>query len=127
MIVISDVLIKSARSEHICSLCGRTIRAGESYRKARIIGDDPYTWKQCAHCTALLTVACPDSLREDIEWAIDCDGYNDDTIYEWEPIGPAEKRLKFRFQRRWSSLDGYLYPVPTADDLDVSRLDGTNA
>lgn len=120
--VLSQRAIKAARAEHRCALCSRTIAIGEPYRCTRIIGDDgPYTYKECAHCTALIGSACPPSLRDPLDDAMyHGEGYCDEDILQWEPETQAERTLKHQFERRWTDLDGTLYPVPTRDGL----LDG---
>jgi hypothetical protein len=97
----------TARIAHTCQMCGRTIQPGEVYRRQRNIwdGTDPYVWKECAHCEALLKVGTFD----DYWWD---EGVNEDTIREWEPPTITDMRWKVQWLRRWARRDGSLYPIP---------------
>lgn len=107
--VIADERPK-ARKEHRCSLCSRTIRVGEVYRRCRMVWDDgPYVFRECAHCHALLARR-EHGLDDALDWADD--GYTDETIWDWEPTTVAGLRQKVHFRRRWTRRDGSLYPVP---------------
>lgn len=95
----------TARKEHRCQLCERTIRPGEKYHRQRNIGDDgPYVFKNCAHCQTMLPLI-------DWDWG---DGYTYDEFDSWWPErGSVEQwRLKVGWRRRWTHRDGTLYPVP---------------
>lgn len=101
---------RTARKEHWCELCRRTIRPGEQYeRQTNIYDGRLYDFKTCAHCRELIAHA-PASLQEDIDWADE--GYSQDTILEWEPRSVAELRLKVGWKRQWRHADGSLYALP---------------
>lgn len=97
----------TARVEHRCQLCGRTVRKGERYDRQRIIGDDgPYVFKSCAHCQAVLKIT------DIMDWADDDYGYTMDTFDCWEPRSVADLRLKVGWRRNWERADGTLWDVP---------------
>lgn len=94
----------TARREHRCILCGRTIRPGEKYlRGAGMDGSSAWTWKECAHCDAIRDLARCDAGDDE---------YGDELIAEWEPGTLAYMRLKAMWRRKWTRGDGTLYPVP---------------
>lgn len=96
-----------ARVEHRCDDCGRTIRPGETYRRAAgMDGSTAWTWKECAHCEVLVSWL----YRIDEVWG---EGHNEETFIEWEPATLNELRLKANWGRRWTRRDGSLVPVPT--------------
>lgn len=96
-----------ARQFHECSACSRTIEPGEKYRRARIIADDPFTYKECAHCRAFVALYlndfCPDPY----------DGWYPEDVEEWEPQTDAAREHRRRFLIRWQHGRD-LYPIPTA-------------
>lgn len=50
MDIITDDVV-TAKKEHRCSFCGKTIVPGERYRNQFIAdGGDSYTWKSCLPC-----------------------------------------------------------------------------
>lgn len=94
-----------ARKAHTCELCGRTIRAGETYHRYEgIFEGSPTSWKECEHCAA--------AIREfDIEgW----EGYGvgPDEMGDWEPRTVTELRNKVYYSRQWRRPNGDLYPMP---------------
>lgn len=62
-----------------------------------------WTWKECAHCTALVGHIC------DL-WELD--EYSPDLFHEWEPETLAELRIAVHARKRWMRADGTLFPVP---------------
>ena len=96
-----------ARKAHICCMCSRTIDPGETYRRARAVGDDgPYVFKECMHCRLLIKLHGDEFVWDWYE------GYCDEDVREWEPATVATMRLKVQFRRRWRRRDGALYPLP---------------
>lgn len=99
---------QTARKEHHCTDCGRTIRPGEKYRAGVMFeGMGAHTWKDCAHCAFVL--------REyDIAW----DGeYSADSFAEWAGDGfqdLTEARLQAGYRHRWTTAQGNLWPLPTS-------------
>ena len=96
----------TARKEHHCFLCSRTIRPGEKYRRG--VGLDSgraWTFKECAHCRAVMDLADP----TDGEYE-----YDDDVLIEWEPRSVTEARWRAQWKRKWERRDGDLYPIPSA-------------
>lgn len=105
----------TARQEHTCDDCGRTIRPGETYRRgAGMDGARAWTWKECAHCEVLAEWLCRLGLDDDDE------GYGPDTFDGWEPVTVDELRLKANWRRKWTRRDGALVSVPT-------RIEGTHS
>jgi len=97
----------TARKEHRCDTCGRTIRVGEKYVKGAGFDDTAWTWKDCRHCRAMM-----DARWVEIVW--DDDGYDLDTIREWEPQTVAALRVKAHWCRQWTRRDGSLVDVQVA-------------
>ncbi|GEL47427.1 hypothetical protein CHO01_25430 [Cellulomonas hominis] len=96
-----------ARTEHPCSMCGRTIRPGERYHRSSQVNDGhAYTWRNCAHCEVL----------SELLWWLDVPdpdyGLGADDVSEWEPETAAHLRLKALWDRGWTRKDGALHPVP---------------
>lgn len=110
-----------ARKPHRCDMCRRWIRAGETYRRsAGMDGSTAWTWKECAHCEALIPL---------VTQAIDPWGEEYDAttfVWDWDPTTVAHLRLKVLYLRQWTDRDGNLYPVPERvyhqDDTGWSRL-----
>ena len=95
-----------ARKDHVCSDCGRTIGPGETYRRGAGFDDGTaWTWKDCAHCEALIGLY-------DLAW----DGaYNDENFYEWATDGHndwSEVRDAAGYLMRWRTRSGALLPIP---------------
>ena len=101
----------TARKEHKCSDCGRTIRPGETYRRGVGFeaGEVYSQWKDCRHCDFVLQAY-------DIAW----DGeYSPDSFHEWAGDGfqdLAEARLQAGFRKRWTTAQGNLWPIPESGD-----------
>jgi hypothetical protein len=93
-----------ARKEHRCTLCARTIRPAEKYRRGVCLDGSVYTFKECGHCCAVM--ALTDPTGGDYE-------YSSDVLAEWEPYGVTELRWKAQWKRKWQRRDGALYPLPT--------------
>jgi hypothetical protein len=95
-----------ARKPHRCSLCWRWIRAGETYRRgAGMDGSTAWTWKECAHCEALIPLVT----AEVNPWG---EEYDASVVSDWDPATVAHLRLKVLFLRQWTDRDGHLYPIP---------------
>ncbi len=97
----------TARKSHRCGLCGRTILPGEQYRRGVALDGTAWTFKECAHCRAVMDLADP--LDGEYE-------YYDDVLYEWEPRTVQEARWRAQHRRKWARRDGSLYALPTAGD-----------
>lgn len=94
-----------ARKIHYCEMCRRVISPGEQYSSSRNLGGGTaFTWKECAHCTALIAYV----LRL---WGDDW--YDANFLLDWEPTTLDHLRLKaLAIRRQWRHRDGSLYPVP---------------
>lgn len=102
-----------ARTQHVCSDCGRIIDPGEVYRRGVCFDDDTaWTWKDCAHCLATLHMY-------DLAW----DGeYNADCFYEWSTDGAqdlVELRAQAGYRMKWRTRSGRLLPIPGERDAEV--------
>ena len=101
VLVISDTW-PIARKEHRCVLCHRIIRVEEKYHRQWNIWDDgPYTWKGCAHCSAMARIC-------DL-WAWADEGLSEDAYVDYEPNtiarGPVADRLAPQVDPpRWLAL-----------------------
>ncbi len=96
-----------ARKRHRCSLCNRDIDAGETYNRQRSIYDgEPYVFKACEHCMALVRV-----IDESHAYWYD-EGYTLDDIVDLTPANLCEARFLVQWRRKWRRRDGALYPVP---------------
>lgn len=99
----------TARKEHKCTECCRTIERGEVYKNERYVWDgSAHTQKTCAHCQvvrAWLTATCGGwvygGLREDI------------AEHFHEGCGIESGRLTIGMMRKWHRRDGRLMPIPT--------------
>ena len=99
-----------ARKRHRCDLCNRDIDAGETYNRQRSIYDgEPYVFKACGHCMALVHV-----LDESHVYWYDDEGYTADSLSEVDPANLREARYLVQWRRKWCRRDGGLYPVPEA-------------
>lgn len=94
----------TARKEHRCHMCARTIRPGETYRRGFGADGNAWTWKECAHCDALMRY---------VQIARDLDEYDTDAIPDWDPATVNEYRIKANWARQWTRRDGTLVPAPT--------------
>lgn len=103
---------ESARKEHACSVCRRTIAPGESYRLINgKWGGEFRTYKHCSHCnTALAEI---ERLADRFGWCV-CVSLDDtvqdliDAVQEepWPNTAPLG-RVVVAMQRRWLRFDGY--------------------
>jgi hypothetical protein len=95
-----------ARKAHRCMWCYRTIDPGETYSRAfNTDGVTGWTWINCLHCEAFVTLAGIE------DW--DGDGISVEHILEHEPTAVSDLRLKALHRKKWRRADGTLYPVPT--------------
>ena len=105
----------TARSVHYCQLCWRAITPGETYHRDGLVYDGrAYTWKECEHCTAFVSMARL--------WELDHDGegLGHDNIEQFEPRTRTEAVWLNRWLRGWRGRhDGLLYPVPPSTALGV--------
>lgn len=98
-----------ARVQHRCNLCGRRIEPGEQYNRQRNIHDGrAYTFKDCAHCQAMVQTYN----RLEGDWYDAWEGYTQDDLHEYEPTTMPGARLRAMFRRQWRRRDGGLYDVP---------------
>lgn len=98
--------IRRARTMHTCWVCGRKIESGETYRVQKSYQDGWVTFRECAHCVAVLETAWNLHLIED-EWDR-LDLY--DALREWSV---ATARMAVGIKRRWVAFCGYrLLPIP---------------
>jgi len=105
-----------ARTEHRCDLCARMIQSGETYRRGVAMdGGTAWTWRECAHCEVLLQWL----MRIDALWGAD-EGYNSDSVLEWEPDNLSDLRLKACWRRQWTRRDGSLMPAPAKTIRETS-------
>lgn len=94
---------RKARKPHQCTICRRTIRAGETYLRGSGMDGSAWTRKECAHCDVLAA------------WVVKCwglDEYGEDDVHDWDPETMGELRIKVQLNRRWTRRDGTLYPIP---------------
>jgi len=95
----------TARKAHRCTLCTRTIRPGEKYRRGVALGDGTaWTFCECLHCRAVMDLADPTCGEYE---------YFADVLVDWDPQTITELRWKAQWRRGWTRRDGDLYPVPT--------------
>lgn len=95
---------RRARKEHRCDDCHRVIRKGETYIRGVGLGDGTaWTWKECAHCRAILDLYVT-------YWDYT---YNEDDFQDWEPQTVTELRAKVNYNRKWERADGSLVEVPS--------------
>ena len=98
---------QTARKEHTCSWCDRTIRPGEMYENG--IGFDGHeessTWVTCQHCAYVLD-----------HYDIMIDGeYTNDTLAEWAEYASEfvdEARMQAGYRNGWMTARGNLWPLP---------------
>lgn len=108
-----------ARVAHTCTICYRTIDAGETYWRGRgYDGGDAWTWRTCEHCYAVGKIYDP----RDYDGLLSEDSYRD-----WLDDGArdiAELRHMVGLRMRWRNKQGDLLPVPVAKDETRRRNDG---
>jgi hypothetical protein len=106
-----------ARKEHRCTLCGRTIRPGETYRRGVGLDDGrAWTFKECAHCRAVMDLCDPAWGEYE---------YDADVLYEWEPQDIREARWRAQHRRKWMRRDGSLYPIPAGVGRVMTLIEGS--
>lgn len=107
MQILTD-LKRKARTAHRCQLCWRVIHSGETYRYQVNVYDGIYTWKNCAHCDALMEI-----LRVVDPWLFEDNGITRDGVGAWwEPESIAHMRLKVYWRNEWRRPDGTLRDIP---------------
>jgi hypothetical protein len=103
-----------ARKPHRCSDCHRRIDPGETYRRGVGFDGTAWTWKDCAHCLAALSLY-------DLAW----DGeYNADSFATWSTDGAhdlRELRDQAGYRMKWRTRSGRLLPVPQSTDTEGSK------
>lgn len=94
---------RTARTAHRCYDCLRIIDPGERYNRGAGMGNAyAWTWKDCAHCKAILPLL-----------PYGDEGYSQDDYTEWDPGNPLHlMRLRVQLNRQWRRADGTFYPVP---------------
>ncbi|RIT32723.1 hypothetical protein D2E76_23210 [Mycobacteroides abscessus] len=98
-----------ARKPHRCNMCYRRIEPGERYLKSfNVDSGEGWTWKECEHCDAMLGLLWH-QLLEPLDYG---EGYDSDTMGEFEPSTIGEARLKVYWRHGWRRRDGTLRPVP---------------
>lgn len=101
-----------ARVHHVCESCGRTINPGEPYRRDRgLCEGEPYTWKECQHCIAFVSLYFG-------EFGYEGEGWTADAVEEWEPSTDLAREHKRRWSIGWRHGRD-LYPVPTVEAVNV--------
>lgn len=109
-----DVLHRStpkARTEHDCSMCGRTIRKGEVYeRQDNVFDGRRYAFKCCEHCRAASDRAIQLNPYDYYDEGINRDYIEQVLCDDRETL--ADIRMLIHFRRRWTRRDGSLWPVP---------------
>lgn len=102
---------RTARKAHRCDLCDRTIQPGETYESSTNIWEGSFlTWKACGHCCVMIALLY--AARDSGFDPNNDEGYDSDSVREWEPGTPAYLRLKALWQMQWTRRDGTLHPVP---------------
>ncbi|WP_156649146.1 hypothetical protein [Mycobacteroides abscessus] len=98
-----------ARKPHRCCMCYRQIEPGERYLRAFNAHDGyVWTWKECEHCQVMVTLLWD----QVFEWTAYDEGYNADTMGEFEPSTIGEARLKVYWRHGWRRRDASLRPLP---------------
>lgn len=98
----------TARKQHTCSECGRTIRVGETYENACLLYDGTKsTSKTCVHCQEVRRWLS----RECGGW---CYGGVEEDIAEHahEGYGWPVARMAVGMRTHWTRRDGNLLPLP---------------
>ena len=93
-----------ARKTHLCESCGRTIRVGEHYSRVAGLDGTAWTYKECLHCKPL---------TEYVARSYDLETYTGEDVANWEPESLEQLRIKAQWRRRWTRLDGTLFPRPS--------------
>lgn len=94
-----------ARKPHRCGTCGRTIRPGETYRRgAGMDGSHAWTWKECAHCEALIRYLTTFSGESEYD--------AEELVSDWDVYTIPHARIRAQYRARWTRRDGALYPIP---------------
>lgn len=100
-----DVKHPTARKEHACQFCRRTIDRGERYLRGSGWEDGTaWSWKECAHCEAVRRL-----------YDITADGTYDEMMFDsWadEARDVAELRHAAGYRMQWRTRRGTLLPVP---------------
>lgn len=96
----------TARKEHQCQFCFRTIFPGEKYRLTVHLDGECWTFKACAHCDAMTTLCGL------FDMDFDGNGIDRNTFSEMEPSDSVEEALQEAWRARWRNEDGSLHPIP---------------
>lgn len=102
---------QTARKQHQCESCRRTIEPGETYDKYTAIDPGEFTtYKECAHCNALAI------LWRLFSWTY-AEGYDYDTFADFGRDAARDTmrdaRWYVQWTRQWRRRDGTLYPIPS--------------
>lgn len=117
---------QTARKNHECVECRRTIEPGERYWSST--GVDHYanrvsTWKMCSHCRTLITVGaaaagCPEAwwfefVLDPFEEGV---SFMYDIVFEHHHYAPGVRFRLMRYwvqaRRKWRDRTGDLVPLP---------------
>lgn len=119
-----EVVVRSARKEHRCSECGRTIETGESYLYVfGVWQGSPNQYKVCRHCNVAkcwLVAECGGFLFEGIEE--DIHGHAQEY---GSTTSAALYRIVVGMRRKWRRRDGGMMPLPglPAISAEQGKLD----
>lgn len=126
--MIRDPIWRTARKEHTCDECRRTIEPRErywTYVSKEWGADHLDTWRMCAHCRGTIDLGaaltgCPKSYFWDQVHSLEADdgGFVGDIIVNHD-LTDAEKFKMLRTvvgrRKQWRRRDGSLLPLPYVD------------
>lgn len=119
-----ETVWRTARIEHRCDECRRTIDPGETYqRHVQIFEGDFSAHKMCAHCRATVAVGsaltgCPEQWIWGMVHSLDEEeGFVGNILYdEGHDLSERERALMLATVEgrrcQWRYWDGALWPVP---------------
>ena len=96
-----------ARVPHICDTCARIINTGEVYKRGFAADGEVWTWKECAHCEAMVR------LYPEVVWD---ETYDRDTFLDWDPdtfVGML--RRDRMLNHLWRHGNGELAAIPSGE------------
>ncbi len=104
--------VRTARMEHECGECGRTIAAGEKYEYVSMLYEGSW-WpaKTCEHCMwarQWLSVACGGFVHHGVMEELE-EHWLEDVLYRTLDLGRRILLIRSRYMRH-----GELIPVPTS-------------